>query len=697
MSKIKKSNKIVILISAFAVLLVAFTVILLLRGRVKSNDQTDGEGEGERNDGETLDDTLGFQSDELYKGYFEDDAMDITVLCVSGTPDCYSIDGSTVTFGAISEDSVYSVSGRFKGNIVIDTGDGFKFELELHGLSLVSDTESPVVIKSGDKVTLTAKKDTVSYIYDTRSAVSDTDTEAFSGAVYSRTDLKLEGKGELTVVSECNNGIHSKKDLKVKNLTLKVACRDNALKGNDSVTLESCVTELTATQGDGIKTTNTDVSSSGKQRGTVTISGGTHVIGAARDGVDAAYDLTVEGEDTSITVYTDKYSSASEEITEASEGSYYLRASSKLYKYSVKYFNSETDFKWVNVSDSYETVSAGNGRPGMNSYYYYYIFEKLSDYKKLTVYMYTSDQKQSQDTDYFARSSEKSLNDKYDTVAVAYSGGSLSVSWTNYTTVSRPGGFGGGQDGNTDKKDYSSKGLKAGNSVTVNSGIIKIKSYDDSVHAGSEVTFENGETPSGSVTVNGGTLTLYSNDDGIHADGTLTVTGGKITVENSYEGLEGTRVVLSGGDISVTALDDGVNGTATSGTAVEISGGSLYIYCTGDGIDSNSRTSYSGIVFSGGSSVIIANSNGNSAIDTENGYTYSGGTVLAVMPRGGMTGEATNCKSFSSVGKTVSLSLKAGQTLTANISGETVSVKMPCALSAYVIVLGDSSASVSVD
>lgn len=678
-------------------LILTIIIILVVKNNAEDKPKEDGEFGDQPS---TLESTLSF-SDDLYAGYFEDDIADVTITCISGTPDCYSIDGNVVTFGAVSEDSVYAISGKLKGNIVINTGDSYKFDLEMHGFSLVSKSANPIVVNSGKEVSLTAKKDHDNYIYDMRDAIDENDETLFSGAVYATVDLEIAGKGKLTVVSENNNGIHTKDDLQVKNLTLTVACNDNALKGNDSVSLEACNTELIVTRGDGIKTTNTDVSGKGKQRGTVTITGGTHVIGAACDGIDAAYDLVIDDETTSVTIYTDKYSSASKEVTATDASTYYLRATKNNYKYSVKYYNSETDYVWVNASDSYETVTTRANRPGGGgTTYYYYTFEKKADYDKLMVYMYKSSQKQGQDEEYYASSAGKSVNDSYDTVAVSYSSSSLSISWTNYTTASSQGGWGGGpggmQDGNSDKKDYSTKGLKAGNVITVNGGTINIKSYDDAIHAGSGTTLDNGADPLGSVIVNGGTLTLYSNDDGIHADGVLTIIGGKISIENSYEGLEGTQVLLSGGDVSILSKDDGINGTATSGTAVEISGGTLYIYCTGDGIDSNSRASYSGIVFSGGSTVVISNSSMNSAIDTESGYAYSGGTVVAIMPRG-MANEATHCSDFSSVGTYEKMSLSSGQTLTAQIAGATVSVKMPCSISGYVILLGDKSASVSVD
>lgn len=651
----------------------------------------------------TMPETLKVSESEIYDGYFEEETVDVTVECISGSAGCYTLEGNKLTFTALTEDSVYSIKGTLSGNIVIDVGEERKLDLELHGLSLVGKSESPITVLSGDKVTITAKKDFTSYIYDMRTAVDENDENAHSGAIYSTVDLEIAGKGTLNVVSENNNGIHTKDDLEVKNLTLNVMCLDNALKGNDSVTIESGTTSLIAKQGDGIKTTNTDVSDKGKQRGTVSITGGTHTIGAACDGIDAAYDVVIDGEATSLSVYTDKYSSASEEVTATADGKYYLRTTQTGYKYSVKYYNSDSDVLWINVSDSYETVSSGGkGRPGRPSAsqttFYYYEFEKKASYQKFAIYMYEKTQEQGQDSNYYACSSYKSHNDSYDTVAIDVGyGGALSVSFTNYTTqqggMGRPGGMGGG---NTEKGDHSTKGIKAGNAITVNAGSVNIKAYDDAIHANADGTLENGAAPLGNVNINGGTLSLYSNDDGIHADGVLAVNGGSVTVTNSYEGLEGTSIKVTSGKVAVTSSDDGFNSTATSGTGISILGGSVYVFARGDGLDSNSRSSYSGIVFSGGEAIVISNSNGNSAIDSESGYKYSGGAVVAVMPRGGMSGESTKCQNFSAVGMTKSMSLSSGATLTASIKGTTLSVVMPCSVSsATVIVLGDSSATLS--
>ena len=213
----------------------------------------------------------------------------LKTTCSEGTDNCWSFDGKTLTFSGITENTVCAVSGEFDGQIVIDAGDDYKFELELCGVKLFSGEQNPIMILSGDKVTLTAKKETKNYIYDTRAALASDDETSVSAAVYAKCDLDIGGKGELTVISSNNNGIHTKDDLKIKNLTLSVTCEDNALKGNDSVTISGGVITLVARSGDGIKTKNTDISSKGNQRGIVSITGGTVNIYAACDGIECAF------------------------------------------------------------------------------------------------------------------------------------------------------------------------------------------------------------------------------------------------------------------------------------------------------------------------------------------------------------------------------------------------------------------------
>ena len=139
--------------------------------------------------------------------------------------------------------------------------------------------------------------------------------------------------------------------------------------------------------------------------------------------------------------------------------------------------------------------------------------------------------------------------------------------------------------------------------------------------------------------------------------------------------------------------DDGLNATTTQDTGITVSGGTLYVLAGGDGVDSNSQTQYSGILFAGGRSVIISTGRADSSIDTERGYKYTGGYVVGIGLSGGMGNESTMCQNFSSVGKKTTLNLASGSYF--SVSG-IVTVKMPSAMNALVVLLGSTSADISV-
>ena len=525
-----------------------------------------------------------------------DGTSGITLTYVSGTADCYTITQNsttkeyTVTFSGITEDTVYMISGTLSGCVKIDVDDSYDFKLGLNGVTITSSYSVPIMCSSGNNLVISAIADTVNTVTDNRS--EQTALDAINSCIYSTCDLKIQGQGELTVVSESNNGIHTKGDLRVRNLTLKVTCVDNALKGNDSVSIKSGNITLTAESGDGIVTTSTDLNSKGVQRGTVTINSNKGdtvlVINAYCDGIDAAYDVIIEeteGNTVSVTIKT--YTGAT--------------TSSAL---------SRTNGGW-----------GGNQRGS---------------------------------------------------------------SW----------GQQGPDSNNSASTSFSCKGIKADNSVNINSGTVTVNAYDDAIHANSDVKMESTSSyGKGNVYITGGTVVLSSSDDAIHADGGVYITGGDVDITQSYEGIEGSSVTVSGGSVYVRSSDDGINSSGT----IALSGGHVMIYAGGDGIDSNSSVSYKGIVFSGAIVGIVSTSGGNSAIDTDRGYTYSGGKVLAICPQG-MTSECLNCSGgVSGIGKYSTISASSGSYITVKASSSTeMAIKMPVSLSnAFVIYLGSNSVSFS--
>ncbi len=599
-----------------------------------------------------------------------------TITYSSGTANAYNVklndNGEyTITFTAITEDSLYQISGTLNGNIVIDIDetDTYKLELELCGITISSAYEAPISILSGDKVILTAKKNYDNYINDNRSAATD---DEISSAVYSVVDLNISGKGSLTIYSLNNNGIHTKDDLKVKNLTLFVNVVDNALKGNDSVTIESGTLTLISRQGDGIKTSNSaikyedDGTTIKKIQGTVTISGGTINIYAACDGIDAAYNVEINDDAVTLNIYTSSYSSYSEEVSNIKSGIYYIRATSSSYKYSIYYYNSSTDYVWKN-SSGYTTKTvkttqqSGNmggmgGLGGMNestsTTYYYYEIEKPSGYSNMIIYVYSSTQTQGSSSSYYRSSGQKTVTDNYDTIIVTLSSFS-------------PSGRGRGGSSSTASFEFSiydsensTKGIKADNEVIISGGTIEIKSYDDGIHVNNDVTLDSGSYGTGNVTITGGIITITTKDDGIHADQDIYISDNAyINVLTSYEGIEANRIYISGGEVYVYATDDGINAAECNGSytpLLYISGGYVDV-AVGSG-DTDTIDSNGNVTITGGTVIVKnAQTSGSSmtggTIDLDGTLKVTGGIVISV---GCWCSEANMSSNASSTSTTLS-------------------------------------------
>lgn len=177
-----------------------------------------------------------------------------------------------------------------------------------------------------------------------------------------------------------------------------------------------------------------------------------------------------------------------------------------------------------------------------------------------------------------------------------------------------------------------------------NGGTFAINSADDAVHSNT------------SVTVNGGSFDIATGDDAFHAEETLLIADGIIAISESYEGLEGLYVEVTGGEITLTASDDGINaagGTDASGMggrdamrnpgmssasngSIIISGGTIQITASGDGLDANGT-----LEITGGYTVVCGPTQGDTAtLDYDVSGTISGGTFIG-------TGASGMAQSFS--------------------------------------------------
>lgn len=336
------------------------------------------------------------------------------------------IDGQTVT---ITQAGTYQIAGTLgDGALIVESGENAKITLVLGGVSIKNSTGAAIQISTADDVTIELAEGTTNVLQSGEEvdiAVATESEEASGGALQSKADLKIKGKGSLTVLGYLNNGIHCTKDLKIKNGNISVTALGHGIKGKNSVTVSGGTVTVTSGK-DGITSDETE----NEEKGFVTIEDGEIIITSAGDGVSAETTLTVTGGVISI-------------------------------------------------------ISGGGS----------------------------------------ANAQQKTDNMR---------------DWWDFDNSA------------SDDNSASCKGLKAGKALVISGGSITIDAQDDALHT------------DGDMTISGGECILSTGDDGAHAALSLTVLDGKITVLTSYEGLEANQITLAGGELDITASDDGINANGGS-------------------------------------------------------------------------------------------------------------------------------------
>lgn len=336
------------------------------------------------------------------------------------------IDGQTVT---ITQAGTYQIAGTLDdGALIVESAENAKITLVLGGVSIKNSTGAAIQISTADDVTIELAEGTTNVLQSGEEvdiAAATESKEASGGALQSKADLKIKGKGSLTVLGYLNNGIHCTKDLKIKNGNISVTALGHGIKGKNSVTVSGGTVTVTSGK-DGITSDETE----NEEKGFVTIEDGEIIITSVGDGVSAETTLTVTGDVISI-------------------------------------------------------ISGGGS----------------------------------------ANAQQKTDNMR---------------DWWDFDNSA------------SDDNSASCKELKAGKALVISGGSITIDAQDDALHT------------DGDMTISGGECILSTGDDGAHAALSLTVLDGKITVLTSYEGLEANQITLAGGELDITASDDGINANGGS-------------------------------------------------------------------------------------------------------------------------------------
>ncbi|MCR5112694.1 MAG: carbohydrate-binding domain-containing protein [Acholeplasmatales bacterium] len=480
----------------------------------------------------------------------------------------------------ISAAGIYTASGKLSsGQIYVDAAEA-EVELDLNGVSMTSSSVSPIFVNTCADFTLKSIKDTSNYIYDTRTTdYSETTDETIgTAAVYSADgDIKLNGKGTLSIISSTNSGVHSKDNVTVKNVTMLIKAQNNGIKGNDKVTIEEDPTIGIVCGNNGIKTSNSEVGTNA-QHGSIYINGGTITINSYGDGVDAAYGIyfgtSTDSDGTEYTptidVYTNIYSS-------------YTVSSTSSYTVSLTGFGGGTPG---------DNGFDGGGTTGGTS------AEKADESAKAFKANETIDITCG---DIFAYTYDDALHTNNDT--------NLDSGATPSATVNISGG-----ELNLKASD---DGLHADGTLTISGGTVYIAESYEGVE-GNKIVISGGET------------TVYADNDAVNASSSLVISGGRVDVNmaasGDCDGLDSNGTFsITGGTIITRGPNSDMASAIDTDSTVSITGGTVIIlgYCNTSGMSASKMTltkSSSAGLSSGSHTVTV----GSTTVSYSNSYTYSG-------------------------------------------------------------------------
>ncbi len=230
---------------------------------------------------------------------------------------------------------------------------------------------------------------------------------------------------------------------------------------------------------------------------------------------------------------------------------------------------------------------------------------------------------------------------------------------------------------NGDSKDavYTKDDLK------IKSGTVFAKAIKDGLVGDDAIeSNQDNDENKGLVEITGGDVTVATGTEdgnhGISAERKLVISGGKIAVTSSYEGMQANEIDIDGGETTISSTDDAVNASGSYKTPIlNITAGKLVFLAGGDGLDSNGDITMSG----GTVEAMISSSPDNEAVDLDGTLTFTGGTMLYGGTGTGATFDNAYVKLPSGVkqGDKVTVVDDANKTIasyTVNADGDTVAV-----------------------
>lgn len=186
----------------------------------------------------------------------------------------------------ITDEGVYNLTGTISDGLIRVNTEG-NVKLVLNNVSITNSSGPAIYIENASDVIVELAESSNNYLED-GSSYSGYETDVI-GTIFSHDDITFQGNGTLEVVSNNEDGIVSKDDLKIVNGNYTITSKDDGIRGKDSVYIQNGTFNINST-GDGIKSTNDTET----DKGYILIENGTFKINSTLDGIDSQTKLLIQ-------------------------------------------------------------------------------------------------------------------------------------------------------------------------------------------------------------------------------------------------------------------------------------------------------------------------------------------------------------------------------------------------------------------
>ena len=186
---------------------------------------------------------------------------------------------------AITDAGSYLLYGDYEGQLCVDAEEQI-IHLLFKNVNIHSPTGPAVDIRAAGKVIITLMEGTSNSIHD---KAYHPWKDMGDAAIYSSSDLTINGNGKLTVHGFYDKGIHSRDVVKILGGDIFVGAKGHGIQGNDGICIQPIALSVES-EGNGLYSRNTG---EGK-KGTIEVSGGSIRIIAGKNAICSSGDLYID-------------------------------------------------------------------------------------------------------------------------------------------------------------------------------------------------------------------------------------------------------------------------------------------------------------------------------------------------------------------------------------------------------------------